>query len=177
MKYALMLLVLSVPALASPYKGVLDLGTMDPQAIALRDLENGIWRVGSEQQIWHLQNTQSNVEVFHVSGYWATRLEGQEPAYGPSVGFNVSEAMRAALGKLEILAPVVANLENYTLPPFVAKLTAWTSLEVYVGYSPNVGGGDHHLMYGVGGRVTIPVAELYQWASGTQSQGTGVKGL
>lgn len=174
----LALVVLVAPARAA-YQGKLDLGSngADPSAIAFRELHDGMWLVGAQQQLWHLQNTTTDREVFHIAGFWATRLEGQDTAYGPSLGVNVNEALAAAVNKVEILVPAVQSITTFVIPPFVSKLSAWTSIEFYGGYRPVVGGDDHHWIYGVGGKVTIPMTALYQWASGTQAQGTGIKGL
>ena len=169
-------LIAAIPSRASQYQGKLDLSTTDPSAIAFRDLQNGVWRVGAQTQIWHLQNNASGNEVFHISGYWATRLEGQETVYGPSVGVNVGQAAAAAINKLEVLVPALNSI-GANLPPFVSKLSDWTSIELYGGYTPIVSGGDRPWVYGIGGKVTIPMSMLYAWASGTQAQGTGVKGL
>ena len=173
---ALFVALAAVPSHAA-YQGKLDLGQVDPAAIAFRDLQNGVWRVGAQTQIWHLQNTATGNEVFHVSGYWATRLEGQETVYGPSVGVNVGQAAAAFIDKIELLVPAVQSVTTYVIPPFVSKLSDWTSVEVYGGYSPIVGGGDKPWAYGVGGKVVIPLSELYKWAAGTQASGDGVKGL
>ena len=167
---ALQVLVAMPAFAASPYQGVLDLGSSDPAAIAFRELHDGMWLVGAQQQIWHLQNTASGNEVFHVSGYWATRLEGQDTAYGPSLGVNVGEVAKAAISKLEILAPAVAQVSSINLPPWLAKLPSWTSIEVYGGYRPVVGADDHNWIYGVGGKVTIPMSMLYSWAKGVNGQ-------
>lgn len=172
------LIITSFPArAASPYKGVLDIGQSDPAAIALRELHDGMWLVGAQQQIWHLQNNSTDREVFHVSGYWASRLEGQDTAYGPSFGVNIGEAAAAFIDKIELLVPAVQSVTSFPIPPFISKLSDWTSIEFYGGYRPVTGADDHHWIYGVGGKVTIPMSALYSWAAGTQAQGTGVKGL
>ena len=167
---------LAVVALASPYQGKLDLGVTNPEAIALRELHDGMWLVGAQTQIWHLQNDATQNEVFHVSGFWATRLEGQDTAYGPSVGVNIGEAAAAFIDKLEIIAPSLETI-GLSLPPWALKLSDWTSVELYGGYRPTISADDHHWIYGVGGKVTIPLSQIYAWAAGTQAQGTGVKGL
>lgn len=161
-------LFLTMPAMAhGAYQGKLDIGSMgaDPSAIAFRELHDGMWLVGAQQQLCHLQNTTTDREVFHIAGFWATRLEGQDTAYGPSLGINVNEAVGAAVNKLEILVPALQSV-GANIPPFVSKLSAWTSLEVYGGYRPTVGADDHHWVYGIGGKVTIPMSALYQWAKG-----------
>ncbi len=135
-----------------------------------------MWLVGAQQQLWHLQNTKTDREVFHVAGFWATRLEGQDTAYGPSLGVNVKEAVSAAIARLEILVPAVENV-GLLLPPFVSKLGDWTSVEVYGGYRPVIGADDHHYIYGVGGKVVIPMTALYKWAAGTQPAQGGTRGL
>ena len=162
-----LLLLLAVPSHASQYAGKLDIGPAgaDPAAIAFRELHDGMWLVGAQQQIWHLQNLKTDKEVFHIAGFWATRLEGQDTAYGPSLGVNIHEAVAAAVGKLEILVPALESA-GAALPPWVGKLSAWTSLEVYGGYRPVVGADDHHWVYGIGGKVTIPASALYKWAIG-----------
>ncbi len=154
------------------YVGKLDIGSSNPAAIAFRELNDGMWLVGAQQQLWHLQNSDSNREVFHVSGFWATRLEGQDTAYGPSLGVNIHEAIHAALSRIEVAAPLLASV-----PPWVSKISAWTSMELYGGYRPVISYDSHHWIYGVGGKVTIPMDMLYSWASGTQSSGDGKKGL
>jgi hypothetical protein len=165
------LLTLVAPSHASSnYRGVLDLGNSDPAAIALREFHDGMWLVGAQQQLWHLQNNTTNAEVFHVSGYWASRLEGQDTAYGPSLGINIGEAASAAVNKLEILVPAVQSISTFVIPPFVSKLSNWTSVEFYGGYRPITGADDHHWIYGIGGKVTIPLSALYVWAAGSNGQ-------
>ena len=174
---ALLFFAFAVPAFASQYQGKLDLGNTDPAAIALRELHDGMWLVGAQTQIWHLQNNATGNEVFHVSGFWATRLEGQDTAYGPSLGVNIGPAAAAFIDKIELLVPAVQSVTSFPIPPFISKLSDWTSIELYGGYRPVTGADDHHWIYGVGGKVTIPMSMLYAWATGTQAQGTGVKGL
>ena len=176
MKSAILLALLSVPSFAgSQYVGKLDLGG-DPSSLGMRDLENGVWRVGLQYPLWHLENSKNGKEVFHVSAYWAARLEGQNPIYGPSVGVNLGAAVLAAVNKFEVLVPALDNI-GANLPAFVSKLGDWTSFDIYGGYAPVVGGGDKPWAYGVGGKVVIPLSELYKWAAGTQASGDGVKGL
>ncbi len=172
MKKIIIAVFLTVPALAhGAYQGKLDIGAQgaDPSAIAFRELNDGMWLVGAQQQLWHLQNTTTDREVFHIAGFWASRLEGQDTAYGPSIGVNVNEAAAAAIGKLEILVPAIETA-GAALPPWVGKLSAWTSLEFYGGYRPVIGPDDHHWVYGVGGKVTIPASAIYQWAKGSWGQ-------
>lgn len=175
MKLLILLITLCITsaASASPYQGKLDLGNLTPAAIVFRDLQNGVWKVGAQYQLWHLQNNATGNEVLHLSGWWATRLEGQNKTYGPSVGVNIGEAAHAFLQKVEVVAPVL----YVGSPPWLSKASAWVSADFYGGYSPEASGGDSHWVYGFGGKVTIPFDSLYQWASGTQAQGTGVKGL
>lgn len=170
----LILLFLASPSFAS-YVGKLDLG-QDPSALAMRDLQNGVWRVGLQYPVWHLQNTRRDSEVFHVSVFWASRLEGQTKLYGPSLGFNVGQAASLFISNVELLA-TAGEKSGLSLPPWALKIGDWTSLDIYGGYAPIIGGGDKPWAYGVGGKVRIPFSSLYQWASGTQSQGTGIKGL
>ena len=164
------LALLSSPAFASQYVGKLDIGLngADPSAIAFRELHDGMWLVGAQQQLWHLQNTKTDREVVHVAGFWATRLEGQDTAYGPSIGTNIQEAAAAAISKLEVLVPALSGV-GAALPPWVSKLSAWTSIEVYGGYRPTIAndGSEHHWIYGIGGKVTIPLSAIYAWAKGT----------
>lgn len=180
MKYIAILLFLLATSSHANYQGKLDIGSSDPSALGMRDLANGVWRVGLQYPIWHLQNMTSGNQVFHVDGYWAARLEGQNPIYGPAVGVNIGPAVSAAVAKLELLLPVISNM-GYAIPPFVAKLGDLASVDFYGGYAPVVGGGDKPWAYGVGGKVKIPITgnltALYDWATGTQAQGTGVKGL
>lgn len=157
-------LVLSGQAQASIYVGKLDLGSADPSAIVIRDLYDGLWLVGAQQQVWHLQNTQTNQEVIHVSGFWANRLEGQDTAYGPSVGVNFGEGVQTALG---MLAPELQRLYQ-ALPPIYQQINDWISLEAYVGYRPFTSYDDRHFVYGFGGKLKIPVSEIYTWAKGVQ---------
>lgn len=166
-------LLLASVASASPYQGKLDIGNLTPSAIVFRDLQNGVWKAGIQYQVFHVQNNVSGNEVLHLSGYWATRLEGQNKTYGPALGANIGEAAHAFLQKIEVVDPVL----YVSSPPWLSKVSSWASVEVYGGYTPNPGGGDKPWMYGLGGKVTIPFDSLYSWASGTQAQGTGVKGL
>lgn len=167
---AALLALVAAPSFAgSPYQGVLDIGSTNPAAIAVRELHDGMWLVGAQTQIWHLQNNASGNEVFHVSGFWVTRLEGQDTAYGPSIGINIHEAGIAAINKLEILVPAFQQI-GANLPPFVGKLGAATSLEILGGYRPTTGADDHHWVYGFGAKVTIPMDMLYSWAKGVNGQ-------
>ena len=162
---ALMLLTASAHA-GSPYKGVLDLGTVDPEAVVFRDAHYGMWLAGGQEQLWHLQNTKSGNEVFHVSGFWVTRLEGQDTMYGPSIGINFGSAVYTIVNSLEILAP----LAQVTPPPWLTKFSYFTSLEGFGGYRFTTGADDGHWGYGVGARVTIPISSVLAWAKGTNGQ-------
>lgn len=181
------LLALSSSSRAA-YVGKSDLG-LDPSALGMRDLQNGVWRVGLQYPLWHLQavsrvgrdfKPRPDAEVFHVSAFYASRLERQNAIYGPSVGVNFGAAAAAAIDKIEAIVTVSDKLGLKT-PPFLSKLGDWTSFDVYGGYAPVVGGGDKPWAYGVGGKLRIPITDnlmgLYDWATGTQAKGTGQKGL
>lgn len=169
MKTLIALLLLATAAQArSPYAGKLDL-TGDPEAIAFRELNDGMWLIGAQKNLWVLRNVDKNVEVIHLAAFYATRLEGQNPAYGPALGFNFGESIRAAVSKLELLAPLIPT----NFPPWVSKLADWVSLDFYGGYRPSVAADQHHIVYGFGGKVRIPVGSLASWAKGSPWNGTG----
>lgn len=156
--------VLCAPARASDYAGKLDL-TGNPEAIVLREFNDGMWLVGAQKTAWKLVNIRKDVEVFHVAAFYATRLEGQSPAYGPAVGFNFGPAMAAALSRVEVLVPLIPE----KFPPWVSKLGEWTSIDAYAGYRPSVAADQHHIVYGLGGKVKIPLDLLSKWAAGSWS--------
>ncbi len=159
-------------ATATGYEGKLDLGHVNPEAIVLREFNDGAWLVGAQYQVWHLEASDRwdsggwplpDREVFHASFFAAKDFGGRNVAYGPSAGANVGDAARSALDQLEVLVPAVSNI-GYVVPPFVSKLASWTSVDIYGGYRPVCDENRHHFIYGVGGKVSIPVDKLYAWA-------------
>lgn len=158
-------LFLASAASASPYSGVLDLGTVDPQTVVDRDLTYGLWRAGLAYQAWHLQNTATKKEVFHLSGFWETGIDGNDKIYGGRIGVNIGQSAAAAISKFEILEPSLAAIESI-VPPWMGKLNDWTSLDLGAAYAP----GHAHVSGLVGGTVTIPIAEVYAWAAGSNGQ-------
>jgi hypothetical protein len=164
-----LLLALVVPARAasvSQYQGKLDLGSsIDAQAIVDRDFTYGLWRGGMAYQAWHLQNNATNAEVFHVSAFWETGMDGKNEIYGARVGVNLTEAALAAVSKIEVLVPAVENI-GVVLPPFVGKLGSFTSLDLGAAWVP----GNAHVSAIIGGKVTIPLSMLYAWANGSNGQ-------
>ena len=168
MKKLLILLIIGAwpcAASASPYKGVLDLGTTDPQTVVDRDFTYGLWRAGLAEQVWHLQNTATNKEVFHLAGFWETGIDGNDKIYGARIGVNLGQVAVAAISKIEILAPAVAAV-GAAIPPWVSKLNDWTSLDLGGAYAP----GHAHVSALIGGTVTIPISEVYAWAAGSNGQ-------
>lgn len=155
----------AIPARASVYKGILDLGTADPQTVVDRDFTYGLWRAGLADQVWHLQNTASNKEVFHLSGFWETGMDGGNEIYGARIGVNLGQAVLAGISKVEPLVPAL-NAIGAALPPFVSKLNDWTSLDLGAAWRP----GNAHVSALIGGTVTIPISLVYAWANGSNGQ-------
>lgn len=160
----LALAVLALPAHAA-YQGKLDLGTVDPQTVVDRDFTYGLWRAGLAYQAWHLQNTTTNKEVFHLSGFWETGIDGNDKIYGARIGFNLGQSALVLVNDIEILAPAAQQL-GAVVPPFVSKLSEWTSLDLGAAYAP----GHAHVSALIGGTVTIPISEVYAWAAGSNGQ-------
>jgi hypothetical protein len=158
-------LFLASVASASPYRGVLDLGTTDPQTVVDRDFTYGLWRAGLAEQVWHLQNGSNNKEVFHLSGFWETGIDGNDKIYGARIGVNLGQVAIAAVSKIEILAPAVAAV-GAAIPPWVSKLNDWTSLDFGGAYAP----GHAHVSALIGGTVVIPLSAVYAWAAGSNGQ-------
>lgn len=160
----ILLLLLAVPSFAA-YQGKLDLGQADPQTVVDRDFTYGLWRAGLADQVWHLQNTASNKEVFHVSAFWETGMDGGNEIYGARLGINLGQSVVAALSKFEILEPSIAAVVG-AFPPFVSKLNDWTSLDLGAAWRP----GNAHVSALIGGTVTIPISLVYAWANGSNGQ-------
>ena len=152
----------------------------DPQAIVLRDLRDGLWLVGMQKNIWKLVNTNAvslatrePIEVLHVSFFVASRLEGQSPVYGPSVGTNVGALGTHLAEKLSLLRAVTDST-----PPWLGKIADWVSIDFYGGYRPVIQYDDHHWVYGIGGQLRIPFSQAVRWAQGSRNDGTpDTKGL
>ena len=161
-------LAAAVPSHAA-YKGILDLGVVDPQTVVDRDFTYGLWRAGLAYQAWHLENTTSNKEVFHVSGFWETGMDGGNEIYGARIGVNLGQAALAALSKIEVLVPALDSI-GANLPPWVSKLNDWTSLDLGGAWRP----GNAHVSALIGGTVVIPISAVYAWANGTQATGRGL---
>lgn len=170
-KYTLpcILILLSSLAIASPYKGVLDLGTPDPQTVVDRDFTYGLWRAGLAYPVWHLQNTSSNSEVFHLAGFWETGIDGNDKIYGARIGVNLGQCALAALSKFEVLVPALDAIGS-NIPPWASKLNQFTSLDLGGAYAP----GHAHVSALIGGTVTIPISEVYAWAAGNSTTGRGL---
>ena len=164
MKKIIVALLLALPcvAAASPYKGILDLGHTDPEAVVFRELYSGMWLAGGQEQVWHLQNMATNKEVFHVSGFFVTRMEGQDTLYGPSVGINVGQGIKALAGSSEVFLA----LTSIPVPGWLANFSNFTSLEAYGGYRFQTSPDDSKWGYGYGFKVTVPVSVVLQWAQG-----------
>lgn len=158
-------LFLASVASASPYKGVLDLGQADPQTVVDRDFTYGLWRAGLAYPVWHLQKIATGAEVFHLSGFWETGIDGNDKIYGARIGVNLGQVAIAAVSKIEILAPAVAAV-GAAIPPWVSKLNDWTSLDFGGAYAP----GHAHVSALIGGTVVIPLSAVYAWAAGSNGQ-------
>lgn len=161
----LLALAFAAPANASVYQGKLDLGQVDPQTVVDRDFTYGLWRAGLAYQAWHLQNNATGKEVFHISGFWETGIDGNDKIYGARIGVNLGQAAVAALSKFEILEPALTAIGGI-FPPWATKLNDWTSLDFGGAYAP----GHAHVSALVGGTVTIPISEVYAWAAGSNGQ-------
>lgn len=140
--------------------GRLDVAS-DPQVIGLRDLKDGLWLVGMQKNVWKLVNFKNGDDVLHISFFVASRLEGQYPAYGPSLGTNVGPLAGSLAEKISLLRAV-----SDATPPWLGKLADWTSFDVFGGYRPRISSDEHHWMWGVGGQVRIPLGGVVDWARG-----------
>lgn len=141
--------------------------------ITVRDLHDGLWEVGGKSPFWTLSDDKSNDVWLQASVFGAWRLEGQDPAFGLCAGVPFSAVGAGIANGLQSVA-----LQLPSAPPWAKKAGDALSLDAYVGARPVFHApDDHRVMYGVGAQVNIKFGDLFQWASGTQSQGTGVKGL
>jgi hypothetical protein len=161
----LITILMASTAFASPYKGVLDIGTPDPQTVVDRDFTYGLWRAGLAYPVWHLENTVSNAEVFHLAGFWETGIDGNDRIYGARIGVNLGQCALAALSKIEVLVPALDAIGS-NIPPWATKLNQFTSLDLGGAYAP----GHAHVSALIGGTVTIPISEVYAWAAGSNGQ-------
>lgn len=151
--------------------GKLDLAR-DPEAIIVRELQEGMWLGGAQKQLWHLERRECNadvcgfVEVFHIGVFAASRLEGNQTAYGPALGFPIGAPLALLADKVQFIAAA-----SDAAPPFLKKIADWTSVDAYAGYRPELSGdATHHFIYGIGGKVRIPLSILLSWAKGTDGQ-------
>lgn len=171
-------LLIFTPSLAlAKVAGKLDLANPVVDVIVLRELHDGMWLGGAQKTIWKLNSIDrhnadgtpsDDVEVLHVAAFWASRPEvNSNKAYGLSVGLNVGGVAHELALKVAGIAELV-----YACPPWVGKVGNWTSLDTFVGGRPTVGYDEHHLIYGIGGKVTIPLADL--WAFISKAQGGGL---
>ncbi len=156
-----LLVVLAVVPVQAKVAGKMDLSNPVVDVIVFRELNDGLWMGGAQKTIWKLSSIDrvengapaSDVEVMHVAGFWASRPEvNSHIAYGPSLGVNIGGLAHELMFKIAAVAEIV-----YACPPWVAKVGSWSSLDVYGGYRPNTGYDEHHWIYGVGGKVTIPL--------------------
>lgn len=168
MKSLLIGLLLLAPAAQARVAGKLDLSNPAMDLIVFRELHDGMWLGGAQKTIWKLMSIDRGVampdmEVMHVAAFWASRPEvGSHKSYGLSIGLNVGGLAHDLALKIAGLAEVANNC-----PPWVAKIASWTSLDNYVGYRPVAGYDEHHLIYGIGGKVTVPLDQLWTWIRGT----------
>jgi hypothetical protein len=163
---AVLLLAAAVPSHAK-VAGKLDLANPVFDVIVFRELNDGMWLGGAQKTIWKLQRVSDGKEVMHVAVFWATRPElNSHKVYGPSLGFNLGGAISEAATHVAALASLVD-----ALPPFVGKIGNWTSLDIYGGYRPTIGYDEHHLIYGVGGKVQIPLDLVFSFISKAQGGG------
>lgn len=154
--------------------GKLDLNSANFEAITIRELHDGMWLVGAQKTIWELDDNISGVEVLHVSGFWCSRLEGNDTAYGPSVGMPLGTIGTALVNGLSTIANVVPGAgqltDLWTMPPWLKKVDSLISVDIYGGYRPTTSLDDHHWIYGFGGKVQIPMDQLFGWAKGSNGQ-------
>ena len=168
----LLLAAMMLAAVAAPSHAAL-IGRLDTSpnfdTIVFREMNDGMWLVGAQRNLWTLSRAESGSEVMHVALFWATRLERQQPAYGPSLGFNVGQAFYTIVSPVEAVAATVD-----AAPPWLKKLSNFTSVDFFAGYRPQGSYDTHHIVYGVGGKVTIPLDLAYAWAKGDPIAGKGL---
>lgn len=159
--------VMAAPAAAVDFHYKLDLSSKDPEAFIARELQEGMWLGGAQQQLGHVEDGVGK-ELAHLGFAVAQRLEGTQPAYGPAIGFPI--------GSLGSMVESVVNSfhvfnADISAPPFVSKLGALVSVDVYALYRPELSAdSQHHFLYGVGGKVTIPISDVLSWAKGSGGQ-------
>lgn len=167
--------LVAVLALAAPsqayYLGVLDLAK-DPEAVVVRDAQEGMWLGGAQKQLWHLERRECNVaacafvEIFHVGFATVYRLEGNQAAYGPAIGLPIGAALSVLASKIQLISAA-----SDVAPPFLKKLGDWVSVDAYALYRPQLSeDAQHHFLYGVGGKIRIPISDVLSWAKGSGSQ-------
>ena len=154
--------------------GKFDIDTANFEAISLREFHDGMWLVGAQKQIWELKDDTSGTEAFHVSAFWASRLEGNDTAYGPSIGMplgTIGTVIVNGLSTISSIAPPLGSLTDaFTMPPWLKKIDSWMSVDFYGGYRPTISHDDHHFVYGVGGKIKVPLDQIYSWAKGSNGQ-------
>lgn len=147
-KVLFLLLFLAVPARAQ-WAGKLDLHE-DPSAIGLRELHDGNWLAGLEHGVAHVEY--NGFRLAHVKFFTAWRAMELDAAYGLSAGVNVGGAGAYLATYLPDFFPAIRTVK------FVSMLGNWTSLDFYGGYRPLHGSDTHAWIYGIGGRVRIPLS-------------------
>lgn len=167
---AAFLALAAAPARAA-YVGKTDFAR-DPEAVVIRELQEGMWLGGAQKQLWHLERRDCNgdvcafVEIFHFGVFAASRLEGQQTAYGPALGFPVGAPLALLASKVEFIAAA-----SDLAPPWLKKVTSFMSVDAYAGYRPELSGdATHHFIYGLGGKVRIPLSDLLAWEKGANGQ-------
>lgn len=162
----LALLALAPAARAANIQYKLDLAK-DPEAFVAREFQEGMWLGGGQKQLGHAE-TADGKELAHLGFAVAQRLEGTQPAYGPALGFPIGTlggAIESLINSLHILNSDIPT------PPFVSKLGALVSLDVYALYRPTLSAdSQHHFLYGAGGKVTIPISDVLAWCKGSNGQ-------
>lgn len=151
MRKLLLLLLLAVPAHSQTiWKGKLDVFDGVPSPLGMRELHDGNWLAGFDHQFWHLER--NSQEVCHVTFFTAWRAMQGDVAYGPSLGVPIGQLGSVLGSAIGLVAPA-----TYHMTPWLQQLGNWVSLDFYGGYRPTHGADVHSWIYGIGGKVKIPL--------------------
>lgn len=137
----------------------LDTSAMPAGGCVQRELHNGQYLAGPCRDILLL--ARNAVPTFQLGAAALANTERGNMTYGPYLGVNVGSVGKAALASAAQKAPVIENLLDYQMPPFVAYLDKVLSVDFKVGYRP------HHdasvkgnLTYGPMVKLNLPLDDV-----------------
>ena len=150
MRMLILALLVLIPGPASAgYKIKFDLISSPTELLGMRELNDGNWLAGFSKQAASLRK--DDVEKLHLNAFSAWRVEGGDIAYGLGLGVPLGNLGDGLLAAVRSVAP---NLEENM--KWLPKVGSFLSLDTYVGYRFKHGPDVHPLVYGIGGKVSIP---------------------